>query len=53
LVKPAGNGVPGGTIGLGAESQQKSPLDRMRRIGIRIPHVGGRAAIEIAILTYR
>ena len=26
-VKPAGKGVPGGTIGLGAESQKKSPLD--------------------------
>jgi hypothetical protein len=40
-VEPAGNGVAGGTIGLGAESQKKSLLDRMRRIGISIPHRGG------------
>ena len=28
-VKPGGNGVPGGTIGLGADSQRKFPLDNM------------------------
>src|SRR5438874_7483558 len=30
-VKPAGNGVPGGTIGLGAESHKKSPMVPMGR----------------------
>jgi hypothetical protein len=38
--RPAGNGVPGGTIGLGAESHKKSPLYRMRmrRIGKSLPN---------------
>src|SRR5262249_57446939 len=40
-VKLAGNGVPGGTISLGAVNQKKSPLERMRRIGISVPHRGG------------
>ena len=40
-MKLAGNGVPGGTISLGAESQKQSPHDRMRRIGVRILQ-GGR-----------
>jgi hypothetical protein len=35
-VKPVGDGAPIGTTGLGAASQKKSPLDRMR-IGILLP----------------
>jgi hypothetical protein len=40
-VKLAGNGVSGGTIISGAVNQKKSPLERMRRIEISIPHRGG------------
>ena len=35
-MKPAGKSVPGGTVGLGSESQKQSPHDRRRRIGVRI-----------------